>query len=64
MGFREVGIYHDVGYKFGKWHDTVWLERALAEHVADPAEPVSLPSLLNDSRLRARIDAILDTSSL
>jgi L-amino acid N-acyltransferase YncA len=36
MGFREVGIYHDVGYKFGKWHDTIWLERPLAEHVADP----------------------------
>ncbi len=64
MGFREVGIYHDVGYKFGKWHDTIWLERALAEHVADPPEPVSLPALLRDSRLRARIDAILAPTQL
>lgn len=64
MGFREVGIYHDVGYKFGKWHDTVWLERALAEHVVDPPEPVALPALLRDSRLRARIDAILARAPL
>lgn len=61
MGFREVGIYHDVGYKFGKWHDTIWLERALAEHIADPPEPLALSALLKDSRLRARIDAILAT---
>ena len=64
MGFREVGIYHDVGYKFGKWHDTIWLERALAEHVVDPPEPVALAALLEDRRLAARIDSILSQSTL
>ncbi|HEY1952185.1 MAG TPA: GNAT family N-acetyltransferase [Gemmatimonadaceae bacterium] len=59
MGFREVGIYHDVGYKFGKWHDTVWLERSLADHVLDPPEPVALPVLLQDAQARQRIEEIL-----
>jgi len=26
MGFRPVGIYHEVGFKFGEWHDVGWWE--------------------------------------
>jgi len=59
MGFREVGIYHDVGYKFGKWHDTIWLERSLADHIVDPPEPVALPELLREKQARAAIESIL-----
>jgi L-amino acid N-acyltransferase YncA len=59
MGFREVGIYHDVGYKFGKWHDTIWLERSLAEHVVEPPEPTALPILLEAEQAKAAIDSVL-----
>lgn len=26
-GFEAVGTLHEVGYKFGKYHDTLWLEK-------------------------------------
>ena len=26
MGFREIGTYTDVGYKFGNWHSVSWWE--------------------------------------
>lgn len=29
MGFRHIGTYHEVGFKFGKWHDVGWWERDL-----------------------------------
>ena len=29
FGFREVGVYHEVGYKFGRWLDVMWAERAI-----------------------------------
>jgi L-amino acid N-acyltransferase YncA/putative methionine-R-sulfoxide reductase with GAF domain len=29
-GFTPVGVYHEVGYKLGRWHDTCWWERDLA----------------------------------
>ena len=29
FGFEEVGIYHNVGYKFGEWLDVVWMEKAI-----------------------------------
>jgi L-amino acid N-acyltransferase YncA len=53
MGFREVGVYHDVGYKFGKWHDVGWYERALAEHVLQPPEPVPFPELAGSAGVKA-----------
>jgi len=45
MGFTEVGVYHDVGYKFGKWNEVGWYERSLAPHVPEPPEPVPFPVL-------------------
>ena len=53
MGFKEVGIYHDVGYKFGKWHDVGWYERSLAAHVLEPPEPVPFPDLAGSSGVKA-----------
>ena len=42
MGFSVLGIFHKIGYKFGIWHDTIWLERALAEYgEAQPPQPMA-----------------------
>lgn len=30
MGFTEVGVFPQVGFKFGQWHDTIWMARPLA----------------------------------
>lgn len=32
FGFIEVGTYHNVGYKDGKWLDVIWLEKPLKEY--------------------------------
>ncbi|SDG75938.1 Acetyltransferase (GNAT) domain-containing protein [Pelagibacterium luteolum] len=29
MGFTSVGIYKDVGFKFGRWIDTGWWQKRL-----------------------------------
>jgi L-amino acid N-acyltransferase YncA len=29
MGFTPVGIYREVGFKFGRWHDVGWWQRVL-----------------------------------
>ncbi len=59
MGFKEVGVYHHVGYKFGQWHDVAWLERPLAEHTLDPPEPVALSALLLSEKTKAAIESLL-----
>ena len=32
LGFTEVGTYHNVGYKHGKWLDVTWLEKQLRDY--------------------------------
>jgi phosphinothricin acetyltransferase len=39
VGFTPVGVYRDVGYKLGRWHDVAWFERPLASHEAEPQLP-------------------------
>ena len=36
MGFEIVGLHRNAGYKLGKWHDIVWMERCIGTHDADP----------------------------
>jgi len=43
VGFREVGTYRAVGFKFGRWHDVRWYGLTLGES-ATPAEPVPFGS--------------------
>lgn len=49
-GFGRVGVYRAVGYKLGAWHDVLWMERALAPRVVDPAPPIALPALAETTR--------------
>ena len=60
LGFSKLGVYHDVGFKFGQWRDVGWWELSLQEKVntiAEPAEPVPFNKL--DS---SEVDRILESS--
>ncbi len=37
-GFEEVGILRHVGFKHGRWHDTVIMERALGDGASSPPD--------------------------
>ncbi|NLA85692.1 MAG: N-acetyltransferase [Clostridiales bacterium] len=45
QGFKEVGTYHNVGFKLGTWHDVVWFEKKLREYKADPWPPTKFSQL-------------------
>lgn len=32
MGFSRCAHFHKSGYKFGRWHDIVWMEKMIGEH--------------------------------
>ena len=43
LGFRPVGVYRDIGFKAGSWHDVGWWQLALRPADASPPELRSLP---------------------
>lgn len=51
FGFSTIGICHKTGYKAGAWHDVMWMEKHLKEHVANPA-PLKTMDMLTDEFLR------------
>ena len=46
MGFGKIGVYEGIGYKFGRWHDVVWMHRLLAPRAAEMDPPRALDEAL------------------
>ena len=42
LGFKRLGIYHNTGYKCGKWHDVAWYEKEIAPYSPAPAPILSI----------------------
>jgi L-amino acid N-acyltransferase YncA len=39
MGFQLVGVYNQVGFKCGVWHDVAWFHRPLQQIPDEPRQP-------------------------
>ena len=45
FGFTNVGLYKNGGYKLGKWHDVLWMEKILGDFPVPPAPLVGIGQL-------------------
>jgi phosphinothricin acetyltransferase len=45
VGFRKIGVYQNVGYKFGEWRDVGWWQLELKAHEASPREPLDIEAV-------------------
>lgn len=50
MGFQKLGIYHNTGYKCGKWHDVVWFEKQIQSY--DRPKPICSVHEISAERLK------------
>jgi hypothetical protein len=55
LGFAPIGVFRQIGYKQGRWHDVQWLGRELASHIVDPPPPRMLPDLVGSAELMAAL---------
>lgn len=55
MGFTSIGVYHNVGFKLGTWHDVGWWQLPLGEYVDHPAPPRQMRDYVNSDQLRRRL---------
>jgi phosphinothricin acetyltransferase len=42
MGFTPVGVYEEIGFKYGKWHDVAWFQKILRPRPPEPELPRSI----------------------
>ncbi|MFN8374087.1 MAG: N-acetyltransferase family protein [Anaerolineae bacterium] len=57
VGFEYIGVYHRIGYKFGRWHDVSWWERSLQAHDTEPTTPQPVETLLDHAEWQAAVQA-------
>lgn len=49
LGFQAVGVYRNVGYKLGSWHNVGWWQLTLQPHSLEPPHALRpLPEVLAD----------------
>jgi len=58
LGFSQVGVYEQVGYKGGKWHDVAWFALSLTDHGDSPTEPLKFTDYIS-SRIKTGAGAEL-----
>ncbi len=46
LGFKPVGIYREVGFKLGAWHDVGWWQLDLQPKLVPPKRPLDLKAAL------------------
>lgn len=52
MGFSLVGVYHRVGFKFGKYWDVGWWEKPLKPATDRPSDIIPLPKMVKTEKWR------------
>ncbi len=45
MGFEPVGVYRNIGYKCGRWHDVAWSQLELRTPEPEPRPPLGLDAV-------------------
>jgi phosphinothricin acetyltransferase len=49
IGFKRVGVYRQVGFKCGSWHDVAWFQRPLQALSGEPLPPTRLVEVQHES---------------
>jgi L-amino acid N-acyltransferase YncA len=56
-GFRTVGIYRNVGYKLGQWHDVGWWQLELQAGRTSPLPPVGIDVVRQEPSWQTLVEA-------
>ncbi len=57
MGFQPLGVYRQVGFKCGAWHDVAWYQRILQSPPAQPRTPKALHEVHSSPAWAASLEA-------
>jgi phosphinothricin acetyltransferase len=52
MGFTHLGTFRNIGFKFGKWHNTQWFQLPINEYSINPTPPIKFPEIVNTAEVQ------------
>ncbi len=67
LGFEDIGLFKNIGYKLGEWHSNMWMQHFLQGHNKEPKTPVPFRALTSDdsvSTVLERANEKLDITNL
>jgi phosphinothricin acetyltransferase len=64
LGFTPIGIFERTGFKFGQWHDVLWLQLRLLEAPAPTTDPLRPDKLFESNRIVALLDECAQTVTI
>jgi phosphinothricin acetyltransferase len=47
LGFTPIGVYHNIGYKFNRWHSVGWWQYAVSDYPTHAPAPQKAPTIIN-----------------
>ena len=53
LGFKPIGVFAGIGYKFGRWHDVAWLQLRLIDKPAPISGPCPAREIVAEHRTTA-----------
>jgi phosphinothricin acetyltransferase len=57
LGFKPVGVYEQVGFKCGTWHDVAWFQRSLRPRPPQPQPLQGLTTVRQSAEWQSALDA-------
>ncbi len=57
MGFRPIGVYRNIGYKLGAWHDVGWWQKQLREYGEGPEAPRGMGDYAGTAEMVKRLES-------
>jgi L-amino acid N-acyltransferase YncA len=64
LGFTPIGVFQRIGFKFGKWHDVLWLHLRLREDPTPMRDPLPTNGIFGDDQIVATLQKCAQGVSL
>ena len=55
--FKPIGIYENIGFKFGKWHAVGWWQKPIGNHNEIPQTPIKFSQISTTKKVITILDA-------
>lgn len=52
MGFEDIGLFKNIGFKLGEWHTNLWLQYVIQELIPNPPVPIAIGEIVKTDEFR------------